>query len=63
MTGKGMLSMQGQQLPVSVELKEIRGKALREDIDMGGMQLRQVVGQRQGATCSRATSAWTCRPT
>ena len=43
MTGKGMLSMQGQQVPVSVEVKEIRGKAMREDIDMGGMQLRQVM--------------------
>jgi len=43
MAGKGMLSMQGQQVPVSVELKEIRGKAMREDIDMGGMTLRQVV--------------------
>jgi zinc protease len=43
MTGKGMLSMQGQQMPISVELKEIRGKALREDIDMGGMAVRQVV--------------------
>ena len=44
MTGKGMLSMQGQQMPVAVEMKEIRGKAMREDIDMGGMALRQVVG-------------------
>jgi zinc protease len=44
MAGKGMLSMQGQQVPVSVEVKEIRGKAMREDIDMGGMQLRQVIG-------------------
>jgi hypothetical protein len=35
--------MQGQQMPISVELKEIRGKALREDIDMGGMAVRQVV--------------------
>ena len=43
MTGKGMLSMQGQQVPVSVEVKEIRGKAMREDIDMGGMQIRQVM--------------------
>ncbi|HEX9101239.1 MAG TPA: pitrilysin family protein, partial [Polyangia bacterium] len=43
MSGKGMLSMQGQQVPVSVEVKEIRGKAMREDIDMGGMQLRQVM--------------------
>jgi zinc protease len=43
MTGKGMLSMQGQQVPVTVDVKEIRGKALREDIDMGGMVLRQVM--------------------
>ena len=43
MTGKGMLSMQGQQMPVSVEIREIRGKATREDIDMGGMQVRQVL--------------------
>ncbi len=43
MSGKGMLSMQGQQVPVAVEMKEIRGKAMREDIDMGGMQLRQVM--------------------
>jgi hypothetical protein len=44
MAGKGMLSMQGQQVPVTVEVKEIRGKAMREDIDMGGMALRQVIG-------------------
>ncbi|HWE29256.1 MAG TPA: pitrilysin family protein, partial [Polyangia bacterium] len=43
MTGKGMLSMQGQKVPVAVEVREIRGKAVREDIDMGGMQLRQVM--------------------
>ena len=36
--------MQGQQLPVSIDLKEIRGKASREDMDMGGMQVRLVVG-------------------
>jgi peptidase M16-like protein len=44
LTGKGMLSMQGQQLPVSIDLKEIRGKASREDMDMGGMQVRLIVG-------------------
>ncbi len=30
-------------MPVAVEVREIRGKATREDIDMGGMQLRQVI--------------------
>ena len=43
LTGKGMLAMQGQQMPISVNVREIRNKALREDIDMGGMQVRQVV--------------------
>ncbi|MCU1278917.1 MAG: peptidase domain protein, partial [bacterium] len=43
MVGKGTLSMQGQQVPVAVEMKEIRGKASRTDIDMGGMQIRQVI--------------------
>jgi predicted Zn-dependent peptidase len=44
MTGKGMFSMQGQQVPVSVEVKEIRGKASREEMDVGGMQMKMVVG-------------------
>ena len=50
MTGKGMLSMQGQQVPVTVEVKEIRGKAMREDIDMGGDAGAAGHRQRQGAT-------------
>jgi hypothetical protein len=48
MTGKGTLSMQGQQMPVSVDTKEIRGKAMREDIDMGGMQVSQVYADGKG---------------
>lgn len=48
MTGKGMLSMQGQQVPVTVEVKEVRGKATREDIDMGGMVIRQVYADGRG---------------
>ncbi|MDB4966841.1 MAG: peptidase domain protein [Myxococcales bacterium] len=48
MTGKGMLSMQGQQVPVTVDTKEIRGKATREDIDMGGMQVTQVYAEGKG---------------
>ena len=48
MTGKGTLSMQGQQMPVSVETRAIRGKAVREDIDMGGMQVSQVFADGKG---------------
>jgi zinc protease len=48
MTGKGMLSMQGQQMPVHVETNEIRGKAMREDLDMGGMVVRQVFANGKG---------------
>jgi zinc protease len=48
MTGKGVLSMQGQKAPVTVEIKEIRGKASREDIDMGGMVIRQVYADGKG---------------
>lgn len=48
MTGKGTLSMQGQQVPVNVETKEIRGKATREDIDMGGMDVTQVFADGKG---------------
>jgi len=42
-TGKGMLSMQGQQMPASTEIRSIRGKAVREDIDVGGIPVRVVV--------------------
>ncbi|HEY2743163.1 MAG TPA: pitrilysin family protein [Polyangia bacterium] len=44
MSGKGMVSMGGQQMPLSVDVKEIRGKASREEMDMGGMQVKIVVG-------------------
>jgi zinc protease len=47
-TGKGMLSIQGQQVPVTVELHQIRGKAMREDIDMGGIPVRQVFVDGKG---------------
>ncbi|MGZ3443935.1 MAG: M16 family metallopeptidase, partial [Polyangia bacterium] len=43
MAGKGMMQVQGQQLTIAVEVKEVRGKASREDMDMGGMTVRQVV--------------------
>ena len=48
LTGKGTLSMQGQQVPVTVETRELRGKAMREDIDMGGMQISQVFADGKG---------------
>lgn len=48
LTGKGMLSMQGQQVPVHVDSKEIRGKAMREELDMGGMVVTQVFADGKG---------------
>jgi hypothetical protein len=42
-TGKGNIERGGQKSPINVELKSIRGRAVREDVDLNGVLIKQVI--------------------
>src|SRR5439155_11859334 len=48
LTGRGTLTAQGQVSPVTVEMREIHGQSVRQDLEIGSERLTQVYTEGRG---------------